>query len=76
MKPVLIVNPADDARFSSEAHALVDGGTDTPARLQRALRERYPRAVVRARGLSSEPSDVWYVYREGIWTPPSGRGDR
>ena len=75
MKPVLIVNPIDDVRFTSDAHALLEGGDDTPPRLQRALRERYPRAVVRARGLSSEPSEVWYVYRDGRWTPPTGPGD-
>ena len=31
----------------------------------------FPRAVVHARELSSEP-EVWYVYREGAWRPSSG----
>ena len=64
------------AEFAAAAHALLDGGTGTPAQLQRSLRERYPRAVVRARELSSEPSEVWYVYREGRWIPSDGPGDR
>lgn len=76
MKPVLIINPADDAAFAARAHALLEGGRDTPAQMQRALRERYPHAVVRARELSSEPSEVWYVYREGAWVPSTGQGDR
>jgi len=76
MKPVLITNPPDDAAFAEDASAGVDAGSSTPADLQRSLRERYPRAVVRARELSSEPSEVWYVYREGTWVPPGGIGDR
>jgi hypothetical protein len=72
MHPVLITNPANDARFAEEAHALLEDGAETPADLERSLRQRYPRAVVRARELSSEPSDVWYVYRDGSWTPPTG----
>ena len=77
MKPVLIVNPADDADFAADAHArLEEDGADTPSSLQRSLRERYPRAVVRARELSSEPSQVWYVYREGTWVPSAEPRDR
>jgi PAS domain-containing protein len=41
------------------------------ADLESRLRLLFPRAVVRARGLSSEP-DVWYVYRDGAWRPPAG----
>jgi PAS domain-containing protein len=42
-----------------------------PAALEARLRRLFPRAVVRARELSAEP-EVWYVYREGAWRPPSG----
>ena len=72
MKPVLITNPADDAAFAEHARVLLDTGPATPDQLQRRIRERYPRAVVRARELSSEPSEVWYVYREGSWVPSTG----
>ena len=44
--------------------------TDGPAELQAALRDRYPRAVVRSRDLSGETTSVWYVYRDGRWSPP------
>jgi hypothetical protein len=36
----------------------------TPERLQDALREVYPTAVVRRRELSGEPMPTWYVFRE------------
>ena len=76
MNPVLIINPASDATFAADAHARLEAGATTPMRLQRSLREAYPRAVVRARELSSEPSEVWYVYREGTWVPSTGQDDR
>jgi hypothetical protein len=76
MRAVLIVNPSNDAAFARHANELLDEGADTPARLQRRLRAQYPRAVVRARELSSEPNVVWYVYRDGTWTPSSGADDR
>ena len=41
----------------------------SPADLQKRLRESYPHAVVRERDLQGERSDVWYVYRDGSWTP-------
>jgi hypothetical protein len=40
-----------------------------PMSLQSRLRERHPAATVHVRLLSSEPSTVWYVYRDGRWTP-------
>ena len=77
MKPTLIVNPTSDGPFADRARALVEGGADTIGRLQLALRAAgYPRTVVRARELSSEPTQVWYVYREGSWVPSSEPGDR
>jgi hypothetical protein len=67
--PTLITNPATDGAFVTVAEGLVAGGVDDPGELQRRLRERYPQAVVRPRELSSERRVVWYVYRDGHWTP-------
>lgn len=36
----------------------------TPERLEAALREVYPKAIVRRRELSNEPMPTWYVFRE------------
>ena len=68
-RPVLILNPRDDAEFAGYAEERA--GTDglEAAELQGRLRGRYPRAVVRPRDLSSERTAVWYVYREGYWVP-------
>jgi hypothetical protein len=68
------VNPRDDVDFV----ALVDrlsASLDRPEDLQRLLRATYPRAVVRVRGLSGDLPAVWYVYRDGSWTPPERGGD-
>ena len=68
-RPVLILNPRDDAPFPGFAEGLAEEeGLDAPE-LQRRLRARYPKAVVRPRDLSSERTTVWYVYREGYWVP-------
>jgi hypothetical protein len=66
VRPVLIINPRSDTAFVDAVQAAVDG-VDGPGELQRRLRERHPRAVVRPRDLSSEPVTVWYVYRDGHW---------
>jgi hypothetical protein len=72
VRPTLVVNPTADEPFARRARALVDEGLSTIDALQAALREAgYPRTVVRARELSSEPAQVWYVYREGAWVPSS-----
>jgi hypothetical protein len=77
MRPTLVVNPTADEPFASRARALVAQGLDTVGSLQTALRDAgYPRTVVRARELSSEPAQVWYVYREGAWVPSSEPRDR
>ena len=68
-RPILVVNPRSDATFDDLAHQLAADGANTPAELERALRKQYPRAMVRARNLSSEPILTWYVYREGVWEP-------
>ena len=70
MAPLLIINPPSDAAFVSACQgALVDADSD-PARLQAALRLRYPDVVVRPRELSGETITVWYVYRDGRWVSP------
>ena len=63
----LVCNPADDATFAALAEGFLASGVATPDGLQRLLAERYPRVVVRARGLANEEFDAWYVYREGAW---------
>ena len=61
----LVCNPADDDAFRAAAESQLASGVASPAGLQRLLAPRYPRVVVRARGLSHEDFDAWYVYRDG-----------
>jgi hypothetical protein len=66
LRPVLVVNPRTDAAFVAFVHEQVDGLREVdPLSLQSRLRERHPAATVHARLLSSEPTTVWYVYRDG-----------
>ena len=69
MRPILILNPRSDAQFVALVSELMTDPLDQPSALQAALRARFPDAVVRRRELSSEPTEVWYVYRDGRWTP-------
>ena len=70
MRPVLIVNPRSDARFVElVAELTADSAVDEPADLQASLRAEFPDAVVRRRELSSESTEMWYVYRDGRWSP-------
>jgi hypothetical protein len=62
-----VLNPRTDADFAAFATAAVDGGATTPELLQARLRERYPQAIVRERGISEERMSVWYTYRDGRW---------
>jgi hypothetical protein len=71
-RPVLVLNPVGDADFAALAGDLVDEGCRTPEELQRALRSRHPYAVVHPRELAGEPSETWYVYRDGRWVAPAG----
>jgi hypothetical protein len=67
--PLLIVNPRSDLGFVERVNELAaDAGTD-PAALQDGLRVDYPNAIVRRRELSSESTEMWYVYRDGRWSP-------
>jgi hypothetical protein len=70
-RPQLVLNPTDDADFRSLATTLVEGGASTPTILQEQLRALHPEAIVRPRELAGESADVWYVYRDGRWVPPS-----
>jgi len=69
--PAIVANPGDDDEFASRAWHLIEAGADTPGRLESMLRSLYPWAVVRRRELSGEPIEIWYVYRDGHWVPPS-----
>jgi hypothetical protein len=69
----LLCNPADDDTFRAVAESALESGVASPAGLQRLLEPRYPDVAVRARGLSNEAFDAWYVYREGAWVR-SGAG--
>ena len=65
-RPILVVNPRPDTAFVTLAEELVRAGAETPLALEKQLRARYPRAVVRERNLHGE-APTWYVYREGTW---------
>jgi hypothetical protein len=65
----LVLNPRDDARFVALAEGMVADGAESPFELQARLRQDYPDAVVRARDLDGEALSIWYVYRDGHWTP-------
>ena len=70
MRPILVINPRTDEAFVGYVREQVDGqSAEDPLTLQGRLRERYPEATVHVRVLANEPSIVWYVYRDGHWTP-------
>lgn len=66
--PILVLNPRSDRSFVNYVGQVARDGLTTPAALQARLREQFPRAAVRARGLSGEDVTMWYVYRDGHWT--------
>jgi len=75
VRPVLVVNPRTDASFVDFVHEQAGDLPDAdPASLEQRLRERHPAATVHARALAGEPTTVWYVYRDGHWTPANGTG--
>jgi hypothetical protein len=65
---LLLLSPSDDSEFVQLANRLATEHL-TQAAMELALREYYPDAVVRSRGLDGE-QDAWYVYRDGHWVPP------
>ena len=72
VRPVLIVNPRSDTAFVEAADTAAQQVATAPE-LQVRLRAAYPHTIVRPRELSSEPVTVWYVYRDGRWTPEPPR---
>lgn len=61
------VFPRDDIDFVAVVDlAALDARS--PADLEHRLRDGYPHVVVRARDLSGDHTEVWYVYRDGSWT--------
>ena len=62
--------PRSDPDFVSSVYGSLIDGID-PAALRARLRETYPLVVVRRREISGERVEVWYVYRDGRWTPDS-----
>ena len=66
-RPIVVVNPSNDARFREMVDRFVATGGSRPDDLEAALRTRYPEAVVRRRELAGERFEVWYVYRDGHW---------
>ena len=75
MRPILILNPRQDAEFVDRVRRIEQDGLVTPADLIEPLRAWYPQVVVRPRELSSEPAVVWYVYRDGRWTSEGMRAE-
>jgi hypothetical protein len=69
VRPLLIVNPRSDVRFAQLVSELTGDATTEPSDLQTRLREQFPNAIVRRRELSSEATEMWYVYRDGRWSP-------
>jgi hypothetical protein len=70
VRPVLVVNPRTDSSFVEFVTEQIDDLPDAdPSSLEHRLRERHPAATVHARALAGEPTTVWYVYRDGHWTP-------
>jgi len=69
-QPALAIYPRNDLEFVAVVYALAIDHADV-VELQARLRERNPLAVVRQREISSEPTRVWYVYRDGRWNPAS-----
>jgi len=73
--PRLVVNPPSDAEFVAFAHRIAEPGEVSTDDFERRLRVEYPGAVVRARELASEPILIWYVYRDGRWSPSGAPWD-
>jgi hypothetical protein len=71
-RPTLVLNPPDDRDFEAFVTSVVDTAADA-AQLERSLRHRYPRAIVRPRDLAGERVEIWYVYRDGHWVRPGTR---
>ena len=69
VRPLLVVNPRSDIRFVQRVAELTADSSWDLLGLQAGLRSEFPDAVVRRRELSSEANEMWYVYRDGRWSP-------
>jgi hypothetical protein len=65
---VLVTIPTMDRQFAMFASEAVEGARSTDD-LQRKLRVRDPRAVVRSRTLAAGLQVTWYAFRDGGWRP-------
>jgi len=78
MSTTLIVNPRNDAAFTSFVQEIQAEGVEGPDEMELRLRQRYPEAVVRLRDIHGETFTIWYVYRDGHWVSgarePRGAG--
>ena len=72
--PALHLNPSDDVAFTTVVTRLLARGLRDAGEFQSRLREAYPGALVRPRDLAHEPFVLWYVYRDGRWSPPDVDG--
>lgn len=64
---MIVRNPAHDVEFQHAIDDILAAGTVDPEVAQQLLRNVYPRATIRRRELESEPTEVWYAYRDGRW---------
>ena len=63
--PRIVCIPSSDAEMCAVVQCIYRSiRWVTPDRLQSALRDIYPDALVRRRELSGEPLPTWYVFRE------------
>jgi PAS domain-containing protein len=66
-RPQILTIPSTDAAFRRQVeHIAGVEPHQAPEELQTRLRRLFPRALVRSRDISGEPS-AWYVYRDGGW---------
>jgi hypothetical protein len=66
---IRFLNPRSDRSFVGLVESVMQEGVRSRQELEARLRAVYPAAVVRERGLSGDVSPIWYVYRDGRWTP-------
>jgi PAS domain-containing protein len=65
--------PSNDSGFREHVERLTSGSDFASADdLAARLRNLFPRVVVRASEVSGQ-TDIWYVYRDGVWSSPDER---
>ncbi|MEA2519726.1 MAG: hypothetical protein QOF49_1806 [Chloroflexota bacterium] len=66
-RPQILTIPSTDSAFRQQVERIAGEEPDqAPDELQVRLRRLFPRALVRSRDISGEPT-AWYVYRDGGW---------